>query len=126
MTYGDLVYYKVKALGDGVSYSDSDWSEAKSLYVCPMDVNGDKIVSGSDLTILSKAWFARPTSANWDARADIDGSNMVNSSDMTFLSTNWLKRPTSAGLSYPAEKAEVFATTDFAEDALELDFVTLD
>ncbi len=124
LTYGDQVYYKVKALGDDSSTTDSDWSIEKSLYVCPMDINGDKIISGADLTALSKAYFSRPTSANWDSRADIDGSGMVNGSDLTWLSSNWLKRVTATDLSYPPEKALWSDVSEITDDSLDLDFVT--
>ena len=43
LTYGADVTYRVRALGDGVSYTDSDWSASKTFRVCPMDINNDEM-----------------------------------------------------------------------------------
>ena len=105
LTYGNLEYYKVRALGDGVSYANSDWSAAKSLRVCPMSIIGGRIIGSADFTALSSNWMKRKSNPAFDPRCDINGSGMVDSTDFLFLSQNWMKQTTSTSLVYPSYPA---------------------
>ena len=113
LTYGATVYYRVKALGDSISYTDSDFFAVVSAVVCPMDLDGDGRVGPSDRNTLSAAWFTRSGNPRWDSRADIDADGLVGPVDRNYLSMNWLKSSASAALTYPAAKADaVFAELD--------------
>ena len=99
--YGQTVTYRVKTLGDGVTTTDSDWSATVSLVVCPMDVDGDGLISASDASLISAAWLTRPGSDGWDARCDVNRDGIVSSADWSFLSANWLRSSTDDDLLYP-------------------------
>ena len=60
----------------------------------PIDINNDGLVSGSDLTLLSKAWISKAGNPRWNSACDIDRDGVVGPGDMTLLSMNWLKKGT--------------------------------
>ena len=49
------------------------------------DVNGDHIVNGQDLALVSSAWQATGVNA-----ADVNGDMIVNGQDLALISSNWL------------------------------------
>ena len=129
LAYGNQVAFKVKALGDGSSYSDSEFSESVTKYVCPMDIDSDGRIGPADRSTLSSAWFTRSSSAAWDLRADIDADGFVGPVDRNFLSLNWMKSAASESLVYPEAKADaVFeeiaddGEIDFCVPTLDVDF----
>ena len=101
LAYGADVTYRVRALGDGVSYTDSDWSRAKTFNVCPMDINNDSDISMSDYTLLGASWLSGEGEEEYRHYADIDGDGDVSMSDYTLLSMNWLMDNTDEDLIYP-------------------------
>ena len=101
LTYGSLVYYRVRALGDGVTYGNSAWSGVSSLRVCPMDIDGDGFIGTGDYSLLSSSWLRSAGNSSWDPRCDIDGDGLVGPADWSFLMSNWLKYSTSSPLFYP-------------------------
>ena len=107
LSYRTTVYYKVMAVGDGVTHDNSVDSAIASLYVCPMDIDGDGRVGPADRSALSAAWMAGLSSAKWDARADIDGDGRVGPTDRNFLSLNWMKSASSSSLAYPEAAADL-------------------
>ena len=120
LAYGDLVCYRVRAMGDGEACADSEWSEVKSLRVCPMSITGGPMISPSDFAALSSNWMKRSSDPEFDPRCDINGSGMVDASDFLLLSQNWMKRTSSGSLVYPgcpasaAEAAFADPAADFA------------
>ncbi len=72
LTYGEKVYYKVRGTSGDFS---SEWSALSSLVVCPMDINGDRIISSLDFTAFSLAMNSRHGDSRWDARCDVDGAD---------------------------------------------------
>ena len=100
LTYGADVTYRVRALGEG-SYTDSDWSRTKTFNVCPMDIDGNGDISGSDRTLLGKSWMAEEGDDDYQYYADIDGNDEVSGSDRTFMGRNWMKEEGDDDLVYP-------------------------
>lgn len=96
---GTLVQYKVRALGDTDHYESSEWSEVKSFYVCPFDIDGDGAVGAGDYSAMQDAWLTLTEGENWDPRCDIDGDGFIGPGDYALLSANWLK---DADFVYPA------------------------
>lgn len=91
LKYDALIQYKVRALGDGNEYLDSDWSDVKGFYVCPVDIDNDGLVGPGDFSAISAAWFAYDGDDNWNPACDIDGDGVVGPGDYAFLSANWLR-----------------------------------
>ncbi|MBQ3388954.1 MAG: hypothetical protein IJG60_07060 [Thermoguttaceae bacterium] len=121
LTYGQNVKYRVRALGDGVSYTDSDWSADKVFKVCPMDINNDGDISGGDRTLLVNSWLSEEGEDEYLSAADINGDGNVSGGDRVFLSNNWLMDPEEEGFQYPAPLAAEaifaeFASADPGED----------
>ncbi len=114
LTYGQDVKYRVRALGDGISYTDSDWSAVKVFKVCPMDINGDGDISGGDRTLLGNSWLSEEGEDEYLSAADINGDGNVSGGDRVFLSSNWLMDPEEEGLQYPAPLAAEVIFTEFA------------
>ena len=114
LTYGQDVKYRVRALGDGVSYTDSDWSAVKVFKVCPMDINNDGDISGGDRALLGNSWLSGEGDDEFLYAADIDGDGDVSSGDRVFLSNNWLMDPEEEGLLYPASLAAEAIFTEIA------------
>ena len=125
LTYGSYVTYRVRALGEG-PYVYSDWSETKTFLVCPMDINGDGDISGTDRTILSSAWLTSiyDEGAQSQFYADIDGNGDVSNSDRTYLANNWLHEVDDDDLSYPKPVAAadvVFSEFESGDLGVDLD-----
>ena len=100
LTYGTDVTYRVRALGTG-SYTDSDWSRAKTFNVCPMDINNDGDIAGSDRTIMASAWLAEEGDEDYQYYADINGDGEVSNTDRPFIGQNWGKEAGDDDLVYP-------------------------
>ncbi len=107
LVYGSLVYYRVRAIGNGTTYGNSAWSSYSSLRVCPMDIDGDGFIGSGDHSILSSHWLAATGSSSWDPRADIDGDGLVGPGDWSFLMSNWFKYSTATPLYYPPARADL-------------------
>ena len=121
LTYGTDVTYRVRALGDGSSYADSDWSRAKTFNVCPMDINNDEDISGGDRTLLAQSWLAEEDDDNYHYYADINGDGDVGGADRAYLANNWLAEAGDDGLQYPpAKRADAFFA-EFASADLDVD-----
>ena len=101
LSYGADVTYRVRALGDGISYTDSDWSRTRTFNVCPMDINNDGDISMSDYTLLGASWLSGEGEEEYRYYADIDGDGDVSMSDYTLLSLNWLLEAGDDDLTYP-------------------------
>ena len=101
LVYGQDVQYHVRALGDGLSYTDSDWSGVKVFNVCPMDVNGDGDISGGDRSIVALMWLAEDGEDNYQNYADINGDGEISNTDRPFIARNWNKEAGDADLLYP-------------------------
>lgn len=106
LTYGTDVKYRVRALGTG-SYTDSAWSAVKTFKVCPMDINGDGDISGSDRTLLANSWLSEEGEEEYRYCCDIDGEGDIGGADRVFLSNNWLLNVEDGAddLVYPAARA---------------------
>ncbi len=100
LTYGADVTYRVRALGTG-SYTDSDWSAVKVFNVCPMDINGDGDIAGSDRTIMATSWLAEEGDDEYRYYADINGDGEVSNTDRPFIGQNWNKEAGDDDLVYP-------------------------
>ena len=123
LTYGLNVDYKVRALGDGTSYSDSDWSAVKTFNVCPMDINNDTDISGGDRTLLAQCWLSEEGEEGYEYYADINGDGDVGGADRAYLSNNWLLNveDDADDLQYPpAKRADAFFA-EFASADLDAD-----
>ena len=114
LTYGQDVQYRVRALGDGLSYTDSDWSAVKTFNVCPMDIDGDDFIGPGDNAILSAAWFLTEEDANWEEWYDIDGDGFIGPGDYSYLSSDWFLETGDADLIYPPAKAADAVFSEFA------------
>ncbi len=88
---GTLVQYKVRALGDGQASETSPWSEVKSFYVSPFDIDGDGMAGPEDYAAISKSWMSVTDGENWDPRCDVDGDGFVGPGDFALFSANWMK-----------------------------------
>ncbi|MBO7726217.1 MAG: hypothetical protein J6S40_07075, partial [Thermoguttaceae bacterium] len=108
LTYGADVTYRVRALGTG-SYTDSDWSRTKTFNVCPMDINNDGDISGSDRTIMASAWLAEEGEEGYQYYADINGDGEVSNTDRPFIGQNWGKEAGYDDLVYPRALRAAFA-----------------
>ena len=80
-----------------------------------MDVNGDGEISLADRAIVSGAWLADQSDAEYLAAADINGDGEVSLADRLFLAANWLAETGDAELIYP--RAALAADAAFAEYA---------
>ena len=100
LTYGADVTYRVRALGTG-SYTDSEWSSAKTFNVCPMDINNDGDISGSDRNLLASSWLAEEGDDEYQYYADINGDGDISGADRNFVSNNWLGEAGDDDLTYP-------------------------
>ena len=120
LTYGDLVSYRVRALGDGSSYTDSEWSVSAVFNVCPMDIDNNGDISGADRTLLSSAWLAEEGDDNYLPYCDINGDGDIGAADRAYLAANWLKEAGEDDLFYPPALADaalaVFASADLDVD----------
>ena len=101
LAYGADVTYRVRALGDGVSYTDSEWSRGRTFNVCPMDINNDGDISGGDRQLLSTAWLAEEGDEEYRYYCDINADGDISNGDRAFLSNNWLAETGDDDLSYP-------------------------
>lgn len=104
---GDRMHYRVCAVGSG-SDIDSDWSAVSSLYVCPVDFDGDGFVGPGDFAVLSAAWFSTSAAASWNPACDLDGDGFVGPGDLSYLSSVWFRSRdqvvvTSLGLAYDGQ-----------------------
>jgi hypothetical protein len=123
LTYGTDVTYRVRALGDGVAFTDSDWSAAKTFNVCPMDINNDGDISGGDRTLLAQSWLSEEGEDAYRYYADINGDGDVGGADRAYLSNNWLLNveDDADDLQYPpAKRADAFFA-EFASADLDVD-----
>ncbi|MBO7725093.1 MAG: hypothetical protein J6S40_01365 [Thermoguttaceae bacterium] len=115
LTYGSLVYYRVRAIGNGTNYGNSAWSGTSSLRVCPMDIDGDGFIGSGDHSLLSACWLNTSTSFSWDPRCDVDGDGLIGPGDWSFLMSNWFKYSTATPLYYPPARAALpFESVDSA------------
>ena len=121
LTYGKDVKYRVRALGDGISYTDSDWSAVKVFKVCPMDVDGDGDITGGDRALLVNSWLSEEGEEEYLSAADIDGDGNVSGGDRAFLSNNWLMDLEEEELRYPAPLAAEAIFAEFASADLGVD-----
>ena len=121
LTYGRDVQYRVRALGDGLSYTDSDWSAVKTFNVCPMDIDGDEFIGPGDNAVLSAAWFLTEEDAGWEEWCDIDGDGFIGPGDYSYLSSNWFLEAGDTDLVYPAPKAADTAFAEFVSADLDVD-----
>jgi hypothetical protein len=67
-----------------------------SLTKVPGDANGDGIVNGQDLALVSSSWLQSTPGA------DVNGDGIVNGQDLALMSSNWLATPTAGGASASA------------------------
>ncbi len=101
LAYGADVTYRVRALGDGVSYTDSDWSRTKTFNVCPMDINNDGDIGGLDRNILAVSWGAEEGDDEYRFYADINADGDIGGLDRNFLGSNWGAEAGDDDLTYP-------------------------
>ncbi|MCR5359307.1 MAG: hypothetical protein K6E55_05420 [Thermoguttaceae bacterium] len=121
LTYGADVAYRVRALGTG-AYTDSEWSATKAFNVCPMDINGDGDIAGSDRTIMATSWLAEEGDEDYQYYADINGDGEVSNTDRPFIAQNWNKEAGDDDLVYPrALRAADAAFAEFASADLGVD-----
>ena len=122
LSYGADVTYRVRALGDGVSYTDSDWSRTKTFNVCPMDINNDGDVGGLDRNILAVSWGAEEGDEEYQFYADINADGDVGGLDRNFLGSNWGAEAGDEDLTYPrpVRADAVFAAYEAGD--LDVDF----
>ena len=100
LSYGTIITYEVRALGDGIIYSDSEFSSAVSFPVCPMDVNNDGDITNIDRAYLAAAWLTSEGDDDYLAAADVNGDGDISGLDRAYLAENWL-RSTDDDLIYP-------------------------
>ncbi len=113
LTYGTEMTYRVRALS-GAGYIDSEWSEARSFAVCPMDINGNGDISAADRAALAAAWLSEEGDANFLPAADINGDGEISGADRIVLSADWLKDASDPALLYPRPLAADAALADYA------------
>ena len=120
LVYGADVAYRVRALGDGSSYTDSDWSAPAVFNVCPMDINNDADISGTDRSLLASAWLAEEGDDRYLPYCDITGDGDIGAADRAFLAANWLGEAGDEDLVYPPARSDaasaVFASADLDVD----------
>ena len=112
LTYGETYYVRVRALGDNVNWTNSDFSATVSSLLCPVDIDGDGFIGPGDYSILSNRWFTSEGNADWDERCDIDGDGFVGPGDRSFISANWFKTTNSGTIVYPPALAVAVASDD--------------
>jgi hypothetical protein len=73
----------------------------------PGDTNGDAIVNGQDLALVSSDWLAKGRNAVGDVNSD----GIVNGQDLALISSNWLagSAPASAASAVPEPSSVIFA-----------------
>ena len=120
LTYGANMTYRVRAIGSG-SYTDSEWSEAVTFNVCPMDVNNDGDISGADRVLLTSAWLAEEGDESFFAAADINGDGEISGPDYAFLAANWLAEAGDESLTYPQALAAEAAFAEYFSADLDID-----
>ena len=120
LSYGDDMTYRVRALGDGTNYTDSDWSVSKTFNVCPMDINGDSDISGGDRTLLASAWLAEEGEEEYRYYSDINGDGDIGGADRAFLANNWLDEAGDDDLLYPPAKLADTFFADFASAGIDV------
>lgn len=87
LTPGTQYYWKVTAIDATDGRTDGVvWSFVTHLSA---DINGDKNVNLTDLTMLIAAWDSTPAATNWNAHADLDEDNWVNLPDLRILAVNF-------------------------------------
>ncbi|MBQ3389445.1 MAG: dockerin type I repeat-containing protein, partial [Thermoguttaceae bacterium] len=121
LTYGDVVIYRVRALGTE-PYADSAYSAVRSFNVCPMDINNDGDVSMIDRTLMMQSWLSGEDDEEFRHYADVDGDGYVTNRDLVYLFRNWLDGADEEDLFYPPELLADTAFTDFASADLDIDF----
>ncbi|MBR2694066.1 MAG: hypothetical protein IKE69_07605 [Thermoguttaceae bacterium] len=122
LAYGTDVTYRVRALGDGVSYTDSEWSASKTFNVCPMDINNDGDISGSDRNLLASSWLSEEGDDEYQYYADINGDGDVSGADRNFISNNWLGEAGDDDLTYPRPLAADAVFAAYEAGDLDVDF----
>ena len=122
LVYGTDVTYRIRAVGDGVSYTDSDWSRTRTFNVCPMDINNDDDIGGLDRNILAVSWGAEEGDDEYQYYADINADGDVGGLDRNFLGSNWGGEAGDDDLTYPrpARADAVFAAYEAGD--LDVDF----
>ena len=113
LTYGTEVSYRVRAIGEGL-FGNSEWSETKTFNVCPMDINGDGDIAGSDRTIMAISWLAEEGDENYHYYADINGDGEVSNTDRPLIGQNWNKEAGDDDLTYPKPLAADAVFCEFA------------
>ncbi|MBR5415115.1 MAG: hypothetical protein IK105_04190, partial [Thermoguttaceae bacterium] len=73
----------------------------KTFNVCPMDINGDGDIAGSDRTIMATSWLAEEGEEGYQYYADINGDGEVSNTDRPFIGQNWNKEAGDDDLVYP-------------------------
>ena len=121
LTYGADMQYRVRALGDGVSYTNSDWSEVKVFNVCPMDIDGDGDIAGGDRVLMIGAWLSGEGDDEYRCCCDINGDGDIGRGDRTFLLNNWLGSTEDDDLVYPPVKVSDAVFAEFASADLDTD-----
>ena len=121
LAYGTDVTYQVRALGTG-SYTDSEWSASKTFNVCPMDINNDGDISGSDRNLLANSWLSEEGDDEYQYYADINGDGDVSGADRNFISNNWLSEAGDDDLTYPRPLAADAVFAAYEAGDLDVDF----
>ncbi|MBQ3388334.1 MAG: hypothetical protein IJG60_03890, partial [Thermoguttaceae bacterium] len=121
LTYGADMQYRVRALGDGVSYTDSDWSTVKVFNVCPMDIDGNGDIAGGDRVLMISAWLSGEGDDEFLYAADINADGDIGRADRTYLVNNWLGSAEDDDLVYPPAKASDAVFAEFASADLDTD-----
>ena len=123
LIYGADIQYRVRALGDGVSYTDSDWSTVKTFKVCPMDIDGDGDIAGGDRVLMVDAWLSGEGDDEFLYAADINGDGDITGADRAYLSSNWLLNvyDDADDLVYPPAKISDAVFAQFASADLNTD-----
>ena len=122
LAYGTDVTYQVRALGDGVSYADSEWSASKTFNVCPMDINNDGDISGRDRNLLANSWLSEEGDDEYQYYADVNGDGDVSGADRNFVSNNWLGEAGDDDLTYPRALAADAVFAAYEAGDLDVDF----
>ena len=60
-------------------------------YKCP-DINGDKVVDGSDTIIISAALNTCTGNTKYDARGDVNGDNCITNTDLNYVNKYFGKK----------------------------------
>ena len=112
LAYGETYYFKVMAMGDDVTYENSDFSASVASLVCPVDIDGDGFIGPGDSAFLSGAWFTFEGGPNWNEQYDIDGDGFIGPGDSSFLSANWFKTTDDPTFVYPSPLAAAISSQD--------------